>query len=150
MLLKNNKYTKKEGSLLIEVMASIAILTLSTTFIISANIENFKIIKKRILAEEVNRSVYNLMNEIKYNTSKQHIEELLSDGEIGFVYDKEFSKDLIIKEIEYFTKGEEIKIIMIGEDDIGLMLKIEANIKREENEINIEKEFNKSWWMDEI
>ena len=150
MLLKNNKYTKKEGSLLIEVMASIAILTLSITFIISANIENFKIIKARILAEEINRSVYNLINEIKYNISKEHIEELLSDGEIGFSYDKEFSKDLLSKEIDDFNRGEEIKIIMIGEDEIGLRLKIEANIKREENEINIGKEFNKSWWMDEI
>lgn len=141
---------KKEGSILIEVMAGIAILTLSTIFIINATIENFNIIKKRILAEEVNRAVYNLMNEIKYNISKEHLKEMLDDGEFGLEYNKDLSKNLISKEIYELNNGNEIKIIMLKEDDIGLKLKIEANVEREENEINIEKEFNKSWWMDEI
>lgn len=150
MLLRRHKYMKKEGSILIEVMAGIAILTLSTIFIINATIENFNIIKKRILAEEVNRAVYNLMNEIKYNISKEHLKEMLDDGEFGLEYNKDLSKNLISKEIYELNNGNEIKIIMLKEDDIGLKLKIEANVEREENEINIEKEFNKSWWMDEI
>lgn len=150
MLLRRHKYIKKEGSILIEVMAGIAILTLSTIFIINATIENFNIIKKRILAEEVNRAVYNLMNEIKYNISKERLEEMLSNGEFGLEYDKDLSKSLISKEIYELNSGNEIKIIMLEEEETGLKLKIEANVEREENEINIEKEFNKSWWMDEI
>lgn len=150
MLLRRHKYIKKEGSILIEVMVGIAILTLSTIFIINATIENFNIIKKRILAEEVNRAVYNLMNEIKYNISKERLEEMLSNGEFGFEYDKDLSKSLISKEIYELNSGNEIKIIMLEEEGTGLKLKIEANVEREENEINIEKEFNKSWWMDEI
>lgn len=150
MLLRRHKYIKKEGSILIEVMVGIAILTLSTIFIINATIENFNIIKKRILAEEVNRAVYNLMNEIKYNISKERLEEMLSNGEFGLEYDKDLSKSLISKEIYELNSGNEIKIIMLEEEETGLKLKIEANVEREENEINIEKEFNKSWWMDEI
>lgn len=150
MLLRRHKYIKKEGSVLIEVMVGIAILTLSTIFIINATIENFNIIKKRILAEEVNRAVYNLMNEIKYNISKERLEEMLSNGEFGLEYDKDLSKSLISKEIYELNSGNEIKIIMLEEEGTGLKLKIEANVEREENEINIEKEFNKSWWMDEI
>lgn len=150
MLLRRHKYIKKEGSILIEVMVGIAILTLSTIFIINATIENFNIIKKRILAEEVNRAVYNLMNEIKYNISKERLEEMLSNGEFGLEYDKDLSKSLISKEIYELNSGNEIKIIMLEEEGTGLKLKIEANVEREENEINIEKEFNKSWWMDEI
>ena len=128
-------------------MAGIAILSLSTTFIISASIENTNIIKKRILAEEVNRAVCNLMNEIKYNISKEYLEEMLSSGEFGLEYSKDLSKNLISKEIYELSSGNEIKIIMIDKNDIGLKLKIEANVQRERNEINIEKEFNKSWWM---
>lgn len=150
MLLRRCKYVKKEGSILIEIMAGIAILTLSTIFIVNATIENFNIIKKRILAEEVNRAVFNLMNEIKYNISKERLEEILSNGEFGLEYDKDLSKSLISKEIYELNSGNEIKIIMLEEEGTGLKLKIEANVEREENEINIEKEFNKSWWMDEI
>lgn len=141
---------KKEGSMLIEVMVSIAILTLTTIFIISANIENSNIIKKRILAEEVNRGVYNLMNEIKYNISKSEIEEILSEGEIELEYNKDFSKKLLNRKINELNTGEEIKITMFKEDNMDLKIKIEANVKRDGNEVNVEREFNKSWWMDEI
>ena len=141
---------KKEGSMLIEVMVSIAILTLTTIFIISANIENSNIIKKRILAEEVNRGVYNLMNEIKYNISKSEIEEILSEGEIELEYNKDFSKKLLNRKINELNTGEEIKITMFKEDNVDLKIKIEANVKRDGNEVNVEREFNKSWWMDEI
>lgn len=141
---------KKKGSVLIEIIAGITILTLATTFIVSASIENLKVLKKRILSEEVNRTIYNLMNEVKYNTSSEQIEELLEDGEISFKYSENISNILLMKQIEDLDRGEEIKISIIGEDDIGLKLKIEANVKKEENEINIEKDFNKSWWMNEI
>lgn len=141
---------KKKGSVLIEIIAGITILTLATTFIVSASIENLKVLKKRILSEEVNRTIYNLMNEVKYNTSSEQIEELLQDGNISFKYSENISNILLMKQIEDLDRGEEIKISIIGEDDIGLKLKIEANVKKEENEINIEKDFNKSWWMNEI
>jgi len=61
---------KKQGSILIEVMASVMILTLVTTFIVSTSIQNGDILKKRILLEEVNRAIYNLTNEFKYNMPK--------------------------------------------------------------------------------
>ena len=61
---------KKQGSILIEVMASVMILALATTFIVSTSIQNVDILKERILLEEVNRAIYNLTNEFKYNMPK--------------------------------------------------------------------------------
>ena len=141
---------KKQGSILIEVIASVMILTLTTTFIISASIQNLDILKERILLEEVNRAVYNLTNEFKYNMSKEEIEELLIDEKVGFEYDRDFSKILLNTNIKELKQGEDIEVSKIGEDSVGLKLKIKANIKIEKNEVNVENEFTKSWWMDEI
>lgn len=141
---------KKKGSILIEVVASLMILTLTTTFIINTSIQNSNILKERILSEEVNRAVYNLMNEFKYNTSREEIEKILSNEKIGFKYDIDFSKRLLNTDIESLEYGNDIEVIKVGEEDMGIRLKIHVNIKRENSEINLEKEFTKSWWMDEI
>lgn len=141
---------KKQGSILIEVVASIMILILTTTFIISASIQNIDILKERILLEEVNRDVCNLINEFKYNLTKEEIEELLSDQKIGFKYNKNFSKELLDSSVKDLQQGEDIEITKIGDDNLGLKLKIQVNIENEESEAAIEKEFTKSWWMDEV
>lgn len=141
---------KKQGSILIEIIASIMILTLTTTFIISTSIQNANILKKRILLEEVNRSVGNLANELKYNMSKEEIEELLINDKVGFMYDKDFSRRLFSTNIKDLKKGRDIEVSKTGEDSIGIKLKIQANIVAEKNDISVENEFTKSWWMDEV
>lgn len=141
---------KKQGNILIEVVASIMILTIATTFIISASIQNSDVLKERILLEEVNRDVCNLTNEFKYNMSTEEIENLLSNEKIGFKYDKNFSRKLLNTDIKDLEKGNDIEVSTIGKDSVGLKLKIQANIKVEKNEVNLENEFTKSWWMDEV
>jgi len=141
---------KKQGSILIEVIASIMILTFTTTFIISASIQNADVLKERILLEEVNRSVYNLTNELKYNISKEEIEELLKDDKIGFKYDSNFSKRLFDENVKKLERGNDIEVSKIGVNNVGLKIKIKANIKIEKSEVSVENEFTKSWWMDEI
>jgi len=141
---------KKQGSMLIEVVASIMILLLTTTFIISTSIQNIDILKERILLEEVNRDVCNLKNEFKYNINRNEIEEMLGNNKIRLKYDKDFSRKLLDLNIRDLEKGQDIEISKIGEDSIGLKLKIQANIKIEKSEVNITNEFIKSWWMDEI
>ena len=141
---------KKQGSILIEVIAAVMILTLTTTFIISTSIQNLDILKERILLEEVNRSVYNLTNELKYNISKEEIEELLKDDKIGFKYDSNFSKRLFDENVKKLERGNDIEVSKIGVNNVGLKIKIKANIKIEKSEVSIENEFTKSWWMDEI
>ena len=135
---------------MIEVMASVMILALATTFIVSTSIQNVDILKERILLEEVNRAIYNLTNEFKYNMPKEEIEELLSNEKVGFKYDRDFSKKLLNTEIKDLKQGEDIEISKIGEDSVGLKLKIKANVIIEKNMVSVETEFTKSWWMDEI
>jgi CRISPR/Cas system-associated protein Cas5 (RAMP superfamily) len=141
---------KKQGNILIEVMASVMILGLTTTFIVSTSIQNKSILKKRIMQEEITRDVCNLMNEFKYNISRDEIDRMLSDEKISFKYDKDFSKKLTVENITDFENGDDIEVRKIGNDDMGLKLKIIANINIDKNEISIEKEFTKSWWMDEV
>lgn len=141
---------KKQGSILIEVIASLMILSLTATFIISASIQNSDILKKRILLEEANRAVSNLMKEFKYNMSREEIEKLLNNEKIGFKYGRDFSKKLLNTNVEDLEKGNDVEVSKIEESDLGLKLKIHTNIKIENNEINLDKEFIKSWWMDEI
>lgn len=140
---------KKEGSILIEVVASLMIISLTSTFIVKANIQNYRILKERMVSEEVNRTVYNIINEFKYNVDKNEINNLLENNEVGFQYYDDFSKDLINKNISDFRRGDDIKIMKVGEDEKKLKLKIEANIKDDNNEINVEEDFTKSWWMDD-
>ena len=141
---------KKQGSILIEVAASIVILTLATTFIVSVSMKNMQVLKERILLEEVNRDVWNVINEFKYNLTKEEIKEMLSDGKIGFKYSEDFSKKLLNMSPKELENGNEIEITKIGEDDIGIRFKVQTNIKNEKNEALIEQEFTKSWWMDEV
>lgn len=141
---------KKQGNMLIEVVASIMILLLTTTFIISTSIQNNDILKERILLEEVNRDICNLINEFKYNMTRDEIEKMLGNDKIKLKYDKDFSKKLLNLDIKDLEAGQDIEISKIGEDSIGLKIKIQANIKIEKREINVSNEFTKSWWMDEI
>lgn len=140
---------KKHGSILIEVAASIMILTLTTTFIMSSCIKNIQVLKERILLEEVNRDVSNLINEFKYNLTKEEIEELLKDEKIGYKYYENFSEKLLNSPVNELEEGNDIEIIKIGEDNIGIRFKVKTNIKNENSEALIEREFIKSWWMDE-
>lgn len=140
---------KKEGSILIEVVASLMVISLTSTFIVKTNIQNYRILKERMLSEEINRTVYNIINEFKYNVDKNEINNLLENDEVGFQYYDNFSKDLMNKNISDFQRGDDIKIMKVGEDEKRLKLKIEANVKEENNEINVEENFTKSWWMDD-
>lgn len=141
---------KKQGSILIEVVASIMILTLTTTFIISTSIQNIDTLKERILLEEVNRDVCNLINEFKYNLTNKDIEELLRDNKVGFKYNKDFSKKLLNSSVKELKQGEDIQVTMIEDNNLILKFKIQTDIKNEKSEVEIEKEFTKSWWMDEV
>ncbi|AQS04301.1 hypothetical protein [Clostridium beijerinckii] len=140
---------KKQGSILIETLVSAMIVTLTATFIISTSIENSNILRERILQEEVDRAISNLENELKYNTSSEEIHEML-ENKIGFKYNGDFSRELIYKNLDELEDGEDIRLNKISEDGIGLNLEIVANIKVGKNEVNVEKKFTKSWWMDEV
>lgn len=141
---------REKGSVLIEIVVSTMILTLTTTFVISASIQNMQILKERILLEEVNRDISNLINEFKYNLTREEINEILNNGKIGFKYSDDFTKKLLTSPVNDLEKGNDIEVIKLGEDSLGIKLMVQTNIKNEKIEAVINREFIKSWWMDEI
>lgn len=141
---------REKGSILIEIVVSTMILTLTTTFVISASIQNMQILKERILLEEVNRDISNLINEFKYNLTREEINEILNNEKIGFKYSDDFSKKLLTLPVNELEKGNDVEVIKLGEDNLGIKLIVQTNIKNEKIEAVINREFVKSWWMDEI
>lgn len=141
---------KKTGSILIEVVASSMILTLTTTFAVSSYIQSSNVLKYRILHEEVERSVCNLIKEFKYNVPMEDIEIMMNTDGIGFKYDRDFSEKLIYVPVKELQQGTDIRVKKVSEDGIGIKLKIIANIETTYNSVLVEKEFTKSWWMDEV
>lgn len=142
---------KKQGSILIEVIAAIMIFMMTITFIVNTAVQSKNMLKKRILQEEVSRTLCNLMNEFKYNITKEEIEKMLSEENnlIGFRYSTDLSEQLVNTDIKELAHGNDIEVSKLAESNMGLRLKIVAKIYSNKNEVIVEKEFTKSWWMDE-
>lgn len=142
---------KKEGSILIEVIAAICIITITITVGINSYVISCNDLKKRMLEEEIDMCIYNLSNEIKFNLSCKDIEKLLDNkNEISFKYDENFSRKLTECQINDLKKGEDIKLIMKNDSSNKKEFEIEACITNGKNRIERSYEFSKSWWMDEI
>ncbi|EHI99725.1 hypothetical protein CDLVIII_3149 [Clostridium sp. DL-VIII] len=143
---------KKQGSILIEVIAAAMILMLTTTFMVSTIIQSRNMLKERILQEEVSRTICNLISEFKYNLTKEEIEDMLSreDDKIGLKYSEDLSRQLVDTDVKDLECGDDIKISRLSENNMGVKLKIEAKINSDGEEVVLEKEFTKSWWMDEV
>lgn len=141
---------KKPGSILIEVLAATVILSITSIFIISISIQNLKQIKERTILETVNRDMCNLINELKYNITQNEIEEMLTKNTVGFKYVKNFSEELLEKDIKDLQQGTDILISEIQTQGIGATYEIKSKLIIDGFEININKQFTKSWWMDEI
>ncbi|GAA0075941.1 hypothetical protein UT300005_03190 [Clostridium sp. CTA-5] len=139
---------KRKGNILIEIMASLFILSLIMLFGINTYIYSNKILKERKVAEEVDRTIYNLMNEVKYNFTMDEIKTLLSNGDIGFKFDKNISKELLTKKLEDLTKGNDIKISLIKENDYELEMQAVTIVESDNFIISKEKNFSKLWWME--
>ncbi|OOM80030.1 hypothetical protein [Clostridium sp. BL-8] len=143
---------KKQGSILIEVIAAAMILMVTTTFMVSTIIQSRNMLKERILQEEVSRTICNMISEFKYNLTKEEIEDMLSreDDKIGLKYKEDLSRRLVDTDVKDLERGDDIKISRLSENNMGVKLKIEAKINSNGEEVVLEKEFTKSWWMDEV
>lgn len=149
---------KCKGSSLIEVIAGLMILMLATTMAMTSIIATNKSSEKRREYEELNRIIYCIMNEIKYNYSYENIKYEFSNQKledennkyIGFKYKEEILNELLTKPLFSLVRGSDIKIKIISEESNKkiLTMKIEINLPRGAEEINVEREFNKSWWME--
>lgn len=138
---------KKKGSMLIEALSAISIMMISISFVVKSYYENARALKERILMQKVNEIINNIECEFKYNLSKEEIEEILSDDEVGFIYNEEISSELCNSEIKNLSKGNDIVVRKCNEDSIRTNFEIEADITIDNYNLKSRKKFSKSWWM---
>lgn len=127
------------------------ILSMASIFIVNAHMECSRSIKSRVLNEEVIRNVENIKREIQYNVSREEIEsEFLDNKSIGLMYGDDFSNEILNKKFTELDKGNDILITILSEDDENIRFQIKTQINKDGENVRIEDEFIKGWWMDEI
>ncbi|WP_315080422.1 hypothetical protein [uncultured Clostridium sp.] len=141
---------KSKGSILIEAIAALFMLSLIIMFSTSTYIHNNRILKERILREDLNRGIYNITNELKYNTKMNELKEILNKEPLKLSFDEDFFEELISKEILDLTEGNDIKISKIKEDDYKLEILITGFVNKDDIQVNIEESFIKMWWMEYV
>lgn len=143
---------KRNGSILIEVMASILMLSFAGIFIASSVFKCFREYENRVREEKLNRAVNMLVKEIKFNMSNEELEEIFCDGsDMSIKYEEDLCEKISCTDIRNLESGNDIKIKKTGEDSLRSNYKILIDLNNEN--FNIEKreyEFYKSWWMDEV
>ncbi|NFK73987.1 hypothetical protein FDB07_01270 [Clostridium botulinum] len=141
---------KSKGSILIEAIAALFMLSLIVMFSISTYIHNNRILKERILREDLNRGIYNITNELKYNTKMNELKDILNKEPLKLSFDENFFKELTSKEVLDLTEGKDIKISKIKEDDYKLEMLITAIVNKDDIQVEIEESFIKMWWMEYV
>ena len=69
---------------------------------------------------------------------------------IGFKYTDKILENLITTNIFQLERGNDIKIEVINDDSNNkiMKMKIAISLSGGVGEVNVEREFNKSWWME--
>ncbi len=139
---------KKKGSILIEVMVSIIILSTACVFAVSTTSKCIREYKIRTDKEEINRAVNMIIKEIKYNIEQSKLDEMFNgSSEISLKYEDDMADKLYDTGLMDLESGNDIKISRISEDIKRSTYEVKVNVG--EN-IDMDYEFCKSWWMDEI
>lgn len=170
---------KHKGSMMLEVLVALMILMIGAMMIMTSVIATNKFKIKRDMYEKIDRVSYSIMNEIKYNYSYDEIIEkmkIYNNGDksikiLKFKYTDNILEKLIktsgtTKNLFSLESGEEIKLeILSGEiikwevsegkvitGDIEknrVQMKLSINIHTGGGVVSNEREFNKSWWMEQ-
>ncbi|WP_207755169.1 hypothetical protein [Clostridium botulinum] len=141
---------KSKGSILIEGIAALFILSLMMMFSMNVYIHNNRVLKERILRENLNRAIYNITNELKYNTKMNELKDRLNEDSLKLSFNEEFFSELISKEILDLTQGDDIKISKIKEDEYKLEILITGFVNKDNIKVDIEESFIKMWWMEYV
>ena len=139
---------RKDGSILIEAAAAIAIA--SVAIIISVRLYLF--VQKSIKSEYMNyinlQSINAVCNEVKYNIKFKELENVLKDGDIILKYDMDFLDRFVEKELFDLTGDSKdrgsIKISLVNCGKGSLNIRITLNFESKSLVENVEKGI----WMD--
>lgn len=145
---------KKKGSLLIEVIVAIGVLSIISIFAISTCRILIVSNSTRISTHKMNECVYAIGNDIKYNIKYNDLVNTLRNENITMKYENEFlynlaTKDLLSGEVKV-KEDEKLDIELLNRgtynEDKILSLNIKINYKGE----TMEKTITKSPWMEYV
>lgn len=149
---------KYKGIILIEVLVGLMILLIASMMAMTSIIAANKSKIKRDMYGELERLSYCIMNEIKYNYSFIEVKEkmlmdsvgMADDNFIGLKYTDDILHKLTMVNIFELEKGTDIKIEEVSRNDTNEIVNMKINIKVNlgGDEISVERNFNKSWWME--
>ncbi len=142
---------KKKGSILIEVIASIMILSFGLLFILSVYQKLIREYELRKTEEKVDRCINMIIKEIKYNVHNDDLEEIFSKSNaLRIKYDENMCEIMLNTDFKELESGNDIIIEKNGSDEKRTYYTIQTDINKEKINIDRKYEFYKSWWMDEI
>lgn len=149
---------KNKGIMLIEVLVGLMILLIASMMAMTSTIAANKSKVKRDMQVELELVSYCIMNEIKYNYSLEEVKEkmlvenigITDKKSIGFKYTDDILDKLTRIELFQLEKGYDIKIEEISSNKTNEIISMKINIKVYigGDEIGVERNFNKSWWME--
>lgn len=142
---------KKKGSILIEVIASIMILSFGLFFILPVYQKLIREYELRKTEEKVDRCINMIIKEIKYNVHNDDLEEIFSKSNaLRIKYDENMCEIMLNTDFKELESGNDIIIEKSGSDEKRTYYTIQTDINKEKINIDKKYEFYKSWWMDEI
>ncbi|HEY5525664.1 MAG TPA: hypothetical protein VIK26_10070 [Clostridium sp.] len=145
---------KKKGSLMIEVIVAIGVLSIISIFALSTCRNLIVSNANRISTHKMNECVYGIGNDIKYNIKYNDLVDALRYENITMKYGNEFlynlaTRDLLSGEVKV-NEDEKLDIELLNRgtynEDKILSLKIKINYKGE----NMEKTITKAPWMEYV
>ncbi|WP_024615021.1 hypothetical protein [Clostridium sp. Ade.TY] len=140
---------KRRGSILIECIVSIFIITILFGVFVKMNKLDLKSFNVREASRENNIILNNIINEVKFNTSINEIDKIFdSFGESVFIdlYSVDRLKDeSILSLISSSHNNEFIKISKEYKNDIEIKMVVSLII---EEDVFLETEILKEYWME--
>ena len=137
---------KKYGTSIIEVIMSMAILSILISVSTSLIIKSNKMIHTRKEVVDGERIIYAIMQEIKYNYTMDQLLVLFNNSSKS-LSSEGFLEDIKTKELFDCDSGDNIRIILL-EADNDEYLKFNVLLKNDNNEKISERDFYKYKWMD--
>lgn len=140
---------KRKGSMLLECMLCIFIISIVIVSFVASNKEDYKSFNLRNEIRENTLLINNIVNEIKFNTTIEELENKLKVNKIVIGVGENIFNDLKTKDILNIQNNYTNKKIIIEKINGSLeKINLKVSFIEDENEI-LEEEVEKEIWMEE-
>lgn len=140
---------KRKGSMLLECMLCIFIISIVIVSFVASNKEDYKSFNLRNEIRENTLLMNNIVNEIKFNTTIEELENKLKVNKIVIGVGENIFNDLKTKDILNIQNNYTNKKIIIEKINGSLeKINLKVSFIEDENEI-LEEEVEKEIWMEE-